>query len=628
MTWKIDHISFKNFKFFKDEFTLNLKRSNLLVYGENGSGKSSIHWGFYTILQGCLKSVDETNKYFDIANSENLRNCFSDGNEESYIKISFVDDEGNSKGFTLSKDHNDETGDKFLKTTVVASDFLNYRYLSSLFDFRNSVDNDIFPSFEKEILPYLYSSRKIKLVYPDGRFKDSLELIECWNCIKKWQEHLKEVEPTHEEKSTYQGICETFEHIVVNDLNDIKNGANQKLHDVFDIPVVISYAYDGLIAHLMEYDFCPKLILNARLAYSELHPVNSNVCHLRTFFNEAKLSCIALAIRLAIVDKRLTFTTPRIDYSKLLFIDDLLLSLDMSNRRLIIRILLNYSTTYQMILFTHDRAFFHLIQDEVELRGESESWVAYELYQPEEYVDMTELPMPCVREKGKHYIDALNLYRLNQYSAAALEIRKGLEDILCRIYPKNFTKELDRQNGAIQNSTLAQLIKKWKDVCKRFNAPLTILEMSKIDKYRETLLNPLAHNNIYTSIYRQEIKDCLTVLKRTETQIRLLTICDNDGVLKNEYSLNLRVSAYKHVTVVFYPYEVWRLMKVDGNLYYENIKVRIKSCDTVNIIKGGCFYSLESLFNRLVNYLNTNLFDFKNIGEYITNSSHVKLSDL
>ena len=102
MSWKIDQIEFKNFKFFKKEFTLPLERKHLLVYGENGSGKSSIHWGFHTILLSCLKSVDETNKYFDSANSENLRNCFANDNEEAYIKISFSDDEGHSNDFTLA----------------------------------------------------------------------------------------------------------------------------------------------------------------------------------------------------------------------------------------------------------------------------------------------------------------------------------------------------------------------------------------------------------------------------------------------------------------------------------------------------------------------------------------------
>lgn len=437
MSWKIDQIVFKNFKFFKKEFTLSLERKHLLVYGENGSGKSSIHWGFHTILQSCLKSVDETNKYFDSTNSENLRNCFANANEEAYIKIAFSDDEGHSNDFTLAKDYNNESNNSFLKATVVASDFLNYRYLSSLFDFRNSMDNDIFSSFEKEILPYLYNKKQIQLIFPDSSRRKTQELVECWKCIKEWQEHLASHKASNDELDTYSGLCTMFEHIINSQLTDIINIANEKLKEIFHIPVSISVTYDGLTNHLKDYNYRPKLILTAQLTYTDLHPINANICHLRTFFNEAKLSCIALAIRLAIVDRRLSFANINVDFSKLLFIDDLLLSLDMSNRRLIIRILLDYSDRYQMILFTHDRAFFYLIQDEVALRDEDANWKCYEFYQPEESIGMNSFPEPCFREKGKHYIDALNLYKLNQYPAAALEIRKGFEALLCKWYPKN-----------------------------------------------------------------------------------------------------------------------------------------------------------------------------------------------
>lgn len=520
MSWKIDNITFKNFKFFKKEFSLFLDRKNLLVYGENGSGKSSIHWGFHTILQSCMKSVEETNKYFDSTNSENLRNCFADSAEEAYIKIAFSDDDRHPKVFTLGKDDNKETNNPFLKATIVASDFLNYRYLSSLFDFRNSMDNDIFPSFEKEILPYLYNNRQITLVFPDCSRRNTQELAECWKCIEEWRDYLASHEASNDEQDTYFGLCKLFEQILKSQLAEIKRIANEKLKDIFHIPVSISVTYDGLISHLADYDYRPKLILTARLTYSDLHPTSSNICHLRTFFNEAKLSCIALAIRLAIVDKRLHFIHFNVDFSKLLFIDDLLLSLDMSNRRLIIRILLDYSDRYQMILFTHDRAFFHLIQDEVALRDEDENWKCYEFYQPEESIGMNSVPEPCFREKGKHYIDALNMYKLNQYPAAALEIRKGFEAVLCKWYPKNMIREHDRQRDEIQKSTLAQLVKKWGEFCKRFHVPKNILEMATVNKYRDELMNPLSHNNILTPIYRQEVKDCLSILKKAETEIK------------------------------------------------------------------------------------------------------------
>ena len=36
MTWKINNIEIRNFKFFHEPFTLNVDGKNLLLYGENG----------------------------------------------------------------------------------------------------------------------------------------------------------------------------------------------------------------------------------------------------------------------------------------------------------------------------------------------------------------------------------------------------------------------------------------------------------------------------------------------------------------------------------------------------------------------------------------------------------------
>jgi len=48
---KINQITFNNFKAFFGKEKLSLEGKNLLLYGENGSGKSSIYWGLYTFLQ-------------------------------------------------------------------------------------------------------------------------------------------------------------------------------------------------------------------------------------------------------------------------------------------------------------------------------------------------------------------------------------------------------------------------------------------------------------------------------------------------------------------------------------------------------------------------------------------------
>ena len=61
----IDKIIIKNFKAFPEEEVIELNGNHLLVYGENGSGKSSVYWALYTLFQAKDKGKDSTEKYFD-----------------------------------------------------------------------------------------------------------------------------------------------------------------------------------------------------------------------------------------------------------------------------------------------------------------------------------------------------------------------------------------------------------------------------------------------------------------------------------------------------------------------------------------------------------------------------------
>lgn len=60
---KIKSITLRNFKYFYGKETeqpqnkIELDKDNLLLYGENGSGKSSIYWGLYTFYKVLLKTL-------------------------------------------------------------------------------------------------------------------------------------------------------------------------------------------------------------------------------------------------------------------------------------------------------------------------------------------------------------------------------------------------------------------------------------------------------------------------------------------------------------------------------------------------------------------------------------------
>ena len=74
MKSRLHSLEIRNFKAFRKPFTLNLEGRHLLVYGSNGSGKSSLYWALYTFLQSARKPTSGVAKYFDSAHTERLLN--------------------------------------------------------------------------------------------------------------------------------------------------------------------------------------------------------------------------------------------------------------------------------------------------------------------------------------------------------------------------------------------------------------------------------------------------------------------------------------------------------------------------------------------------------------------------
>ena len=132
---KIESLIIKNFKAFREEITINFENKNLLIYGNNGAGKSSIFWALYTIIQSTTKQPEEIKKYFKIYDSllpetkQSLRNIFESDNEESYLKLKITDD---VNVYKISLDDIANLDQQNLKTLTATSDFINYKLLSSL----------------------------------------------------------------------------------------------------------------------------------------------------------------------------------------------------------------------------------------------------------------------------------------------------------------------------------------------------------------------------------------------------------------------------------------------------------------------------------------------------------------
>ena len=163
----ITQIEIDGFKAFPANFTLNLGTGkNLLLYGENGSGKSSLYYALHALLQSVFKD-DKGAKYFtpgSIVNgnftpeNENLINIHrydeaKDNTYAPYIRITFEDGKIwrlDNRGL-LSENGGDESEIRILNKN---SAFINHSYISRFHAARNSEEMDLWNVFYKDILPF------------------------------------------------------------------------------------------------------------------------------------------------------------------------------------------------------------------------------------------------------------------------------------------------------------------------------------------------------------------------------------------------------------------------------------------------------------------------------------------
>ena len=159
MDWTLQQIRLENFKFFKKPFDFQIHGKNVLLYGENGSGKSSVVWGLYTLMESHKKPLADVQKYFNPRDGQHLRNRYSNDTDVPSVQTLFTPLAGGAAVGSAPKNYeisfgniNTQTvGDDFIKFTAAAFDMFNYRMLYEWIYQKNSKDIDLFNGFEKDI---------------------------------------------------------------------------------------------------------------------------------------------------------------------------------------------------------------------------------------------------------------------------------------------------------------------------------------------------------------------------------------------------------------------------------------------------------------------------------------------
>lgn len=502
----INRIHICGFKAFPNDFELQLEGKNLLMYGENSSGKSSIYYALHCMFQAPLKP-DAGKKYFDPASEQHLKNL-NNLDADSKIWIDFdgrhpfiynIDKEGYQ--FTL-------LGGKHPLPAQINGCFVNHQFLFHFFNFRNSQRINLFPVFIKDILPFCKDDNTGLHI---GEMYDEITA----SIIKKG----RHIHPD------YISNIEYFNKAVKKVVEDINIYASDRYNESFkdedDNELVIRLRYDSNFdkpeddtnEYWLKYDNIIELVkengeikerkssykkLNEPfigLEISEKMPDGNlrKIVKPHTYFNEAKLTAIALSVRFAL----LNIEKPA--DGRFLALDDMLISLDMSNRAKVVDFLLKISDKYKIYLFTHDKMFFEYFKHKT--KKNQDAWVYKEIYMD---YDKT----PYIRNSEDYLGQAEHYIKQHEYEIAGNFLRKEAE-----AFCKNFLPKKKQLTGDFAHLDLNGLIMN----CKDYAAESGVIDISifnELDEHRKFILNPSSHDSYDVAKYGHEVKRCLQTLRK------------------------------------------------------------------------------------------------------------------
>lgn len=607
MAYKIDSIEICNFKFFEKPFSLKINGKNILLFGENGSGKSSIFWSFYTHYQAVTKEPKDARKYFLDANKESLRNRYTDAAISSGIKVTFKDEHGTllvvEDSDTLLSVNSSSIKNMMLNT-LTASDFFNYKVISSIFDFKNSQDNELFEVFQKEIFQSLILLTSLEV---SGEIRGN-DAYTWWQYIKSGYQNLPKNRKNYNDFNLHSPEYKAFKEVIDIFNNDLRFAltqlvisANQILRNEFLIPVELTVRYEPVKFNERLPDSSrardrkvtpPRIILNAKMMQDDIK--SQDIHHPSSFFNEAKLTCMALALRLAVLNGR---PTEGPSFASSLFVDDLLISLDMSYRRKVIDVLLKSADKRQLLFFTHDRALFHMFKEELMTCKKSNDWIFYEMYSQ----NFNGHPVPELISTITPLEEAKMFLNEHRIAACANAIRRTCEMELRRLLPYN--KQLKTDPEELSSTPLLN-----------FNGLICVFEQMRreiglpdiahgLSTDRKLILNPFSHDDIETPFYRAELERLIACCSKL-SEIKRKDIVTTKMVRNGIFQLMVNNAGYA-AEASFEFYERMVCYIYEGKNYLTNPRVKILA-GTVDKRFVGKEKRLNELYRNLYNSVSLN----------------------
>jgi energy-coupling factor transporter ATP-binding protein EcfA2 len=484
---KIERIEIRDFRGFPGEYKFSLGQPghNLLVYGENGSGKSS--------LFQALKRFFEAGAKTDIRAQ---RNEFAEA-PDPFVKLEIAayDAAGNrdpESGLFEWTDTANPAAAALIQQANKTKGCLDYRTLLETHYVHRDKDRvEIFDLLMRTILPHVQNPVSGK---PFGEELAGISTDKRKDM--RWGG-----------KDMYLYRLSRFNQGLAAILEILNTHANVLLSRFFSDVELRLFLHGKLEltgAGRSKALVFPKIYVAATFCKQQTR------LDLHHFLNEARLSALAIALYLA----TLLITPP--SKLRLLVLDDLLIGIDMSNRMAVLHLLREHFQDWQIILMTHDRVWFETVR--MSTLDEKTWWYAELFAEPAH----DGIPTPLWRGHEEGWND--NLQRAKQHlanhddRAAGVYARAAFEGKLKKYCDKHKVPVPYRSNPAEMNSDMF-----WTAIKDKLTADNKIAaiqqQASDIATYRKVILNPLSHEHPIT-LTQAEIQGAITAIEELDKVLK------------------------------------------------------------------------------------------------------------
>lgn len=533
----ITEITLNNFRAFGKPETIKIPKGNhLLIYGENGSGKSSIYNAMKDFFSSSSASTETKFKL----------NLFEDAasNHSGSVKVRIEEDGQQPKEYKFSEP--DSGSDHRQNEIILANKF-------------------------KGFLDYKRMLKVHAIEIPDGKTPDLFELI----AKELLQEH-RVADPrggvtTVEFLKEYNEVATTlttlkYEHALTTEaeLNERFAEIEKELGDM-DVAGEDEDAKPSLIAAIMDYEeeqkkikialkileakkhlsllnnefrellkkvlaiandylntyFKNKISLDANysnLSYTEAtNKMNESLSlkilyagreipFYQAFLNEARLSALAISIYLASIK---TFN-PTEDSLKVLYLDDVFIGLDTSNRFPLLEIIKDkfIADGFQIFVSTYDREWFELSRHWFQTKFPGKIKAIEIFIEDDDNPNTPDYPVVIPYEGS--LAKAKALFKCKDYPAAGNYLRKECETIIKKYLPDTF--KIDENGSPIDE--LEPLMKKLEELFELSGIPKPKELLDAIRIYRKALLNPTSHSDIKSALFKKEINEAFEIVNK------------------------------------------------------------------------------------------------------------------